>query len=165
MKKKLIDSLKALPMTMEDKEKFADVIISNKASNAGSFNEYYYIFNKPTVINDNVDIYRTILNGIFGLSHIITTSADGKNMIVPLLESTISSPRNTYALMFIDAPSYLYANNYIIKYQGDIIDRYMMTSAIFGDELTYEEAKNILDEYLTPISKEEFFALNELEIK
>lgn len=165
MKKKLIDSLKALPMSMEDKQIFADVILSNKGSNAGGFNEYYYIFNKPTVINDNPDIWMTILNGTFGVSHIITASADGKNMIVPLLESTIISPRNSYALMFIDTPSYLYANNYIIKYQGDIIDRYIITSAIFGDELTYEEAKNILDEYLTPISKEEFFALNELEIK
>ena len=148
MKKKLIDSLKALPMTMEDKEKFAEVVCS-KTSSGGSnsiFKWRYYDGQKFTSIVG--DFYQALLNYEFIARGVIVNKFNiaGSNILVPLADVIIegSGGAQPMGLMILDPMMMFLGVSDLYKVIEEICKEFdinyeNLISALEAAEITEEE--------------------------
>lgn len=149
MKKKLIESLKALPMTMEDKEKFAEVVCS-KTSSGGSnsmFKWRYYsseFMNKPELMSVFAQIP---IDGNMDLNMFIQKDeSDGRNILYSFSFAMIGSGMGHNPKGFMISNKILY--NFVITdfykvifniCQSNNIDYNTVISQLESVEITEEE--------------------------
>lgn len=147
MKKKLIDSLKALPMTMEDKEKFAEVICS-KSSFGGSnsiFKWRYYDAEKFTNIIG--DFYLALANNEhIDCGLIINKVNIGESNTLVSLGSVIiggSGAPNPIGLMILDPIMTLYGLTNLYEAVYEMCE---MANLNYEDIISTLEAAEVTEE-------------------
>lgn len=137
-------------------------------SGGGSVKEYYYRLKEPTVIADVDEISIMIQSIILGMHGIVNNPEIG-NVLTSGFEVISNGSFPCTAIMFYDIPMYSTVNRgdyvYSAKFVGDWPNRVVNLVSVFGGEITYDDAVVQINQFVEPITEEEFFNLVDVEIE
>lgn len=169
MKNKLLNAMKSLPMTIEDKQEFVNTIVNN-SKGGGEAMVYYYKFNSESCIQElnemaeqNVDdgAAAMILTLLTAFSSYIWyddyDSARGEG-VIKFNESDLNSLYDFHKVQGIIVEDIaVFAYPYFIK--GDFNQKWEKAATLLGasmDEII--PIVSILAKHLTLVTKEEFYS-------
>ena len=167
MKNKLLNAMKSLPMTIEDKQEFVNTIINN-SKGGGEATLYYYKFDGNEYVNYLRETYDDdSFNAQIELTFVLL-NLFSKVWIHDLDDGRIDYLDYTHTFIISESlcrriNGFIIENSTMLHYpyylNGDF-DKFVET-LITNPDFGAEELKPIFDnikKYLTPVTKEEFYA-------
>ena len=137
-KKQLLDAMKALPMTMEDKYAFVD-LISQNSNGGGSSQGDEYLYLDLSDVNEDVDLVFWLS---FTVHSMVCYSTKFDKNIECKLSDTLINHFDVIAIK-ISMPYYMVLDNYYkISDKNAVIQ---LVNSIGAKEITKDEYYNLID--------------------